>query len=160
MSRRKKIAVLVILILICLSVGWVGSLFTAPAIEGWYAGLNKPWFQPPSWIFGPVWTLLYILMAVAAWLIWKEGGVKKNTAPLIFFGLQLFFNACWSPLFFGLKTPGYAFADITALWMSIIVTSVLFMRKSRIAGLLMLPYLLWVSFAAVLNFAIWRMNAP
>ncbi|MBC8127765.1 MAG: tryptophan-rich sensory protein [Gloeobacteraceae cyanobacterium ES-bin-144] len=144
--------------------GWLFLTFTAASSgyfvrpDGWYAALNKPSWNPPSWLFGPAWTLLYILMAVAAWLVWKEGGWKKQGTALGLFLLQWALNALWTPLFFGLHRPDLALLDIALLWASIIATLIAFLRVKRAAGLLLIPYLVWVTFAAFLNFTIWRMN--
>ena len=146
---------LVVLLILCFAVAGVGGLATAPSIPNWYAALAKPSWTPPSWIFGPVWSVLYLSMAVAAWLVWRRGDA---VVPMTLFGIQLFFNAAWSWLFFGLHSPGAAFIDIVLLWMAITATTVVFWRRSTLAGILFVPYLIWVSFAAVLNLAIWRLN--
>jgi translocator protein len=125
---------------------------------GWYAELEKPAWNPPSWVFGPVWTMLYILMGVAAWLVWERYGAAARLA-LGLFVVQLVFNAAWSWLFFGLQSPGLAFAEIIVLWLLILATTVLFWRARTAAGVLMLPYVAWVTFAMVLNYTIWRLNA-
>ncbi len=125
----------------------------------WYAQLSKPAWNPPNWIFGPVWTALYLMMAVAAWRIWRLGGFGGQRRPLILFFIQLALNAAWSPLFFGLKEPGLAFAEILVLWLAIVLTIAAFRRADRLAAGLLVPYLAWVSFASVLNFTLWRMNA-
>lgn len=145
-------------------VGWVLLTFCAPAfgIFGmpgeWYAGLNKPSWNPPSWVFGPVWSALYTLMAVAAWLVWSRGGWKTQGRALTLYLGQLVLNAAWTPLFFGLHRPDLALIDITALFVMIVATMVAFFKVHRVAGLLLLPYLLWVGFASVLNFTLWWMN--
>ncbi len=144
---------LVALIAICFAVAGIGGLVTTPSIPNWYAGLAKPSWTPPNWLFGPVWSVLYLSMAVAAWLVWRKGG----RWPLVLFAAQLAFNAAWLWLFFGIHSPGAAFIDIVLLWIAIAVTTIAFWRRSVVAGLLFLPYLAWVSFAAVLNFAIWRL---
>ena len=154
-AARKQIFCLAILLILCFVVGGVGGMTTAPNIPIWYAGLAKPPWTPPDWIFGPVWSLLYLSMAVAAWLVWRQ---KDSTPPMVLFGVQLAFNAAWSWLFFGLRSPGAAFADVVLLWTVIVATTVAFWRRSTLAGILFLPYLAWVSFASALNFAIWRMN--
>jgi translocator protein len=146
---------LVVLLILCFAVAGVGGLATAPSIPNWYTGLAKPSWTPPSWVFGPVWSVLYLSMAVAAWLVWRRGDA---VVPMVLFGIQLVFNAAWSWLFFWLHSPGAAFIDIVLLWMAIAVTTVVFWRRSTLAGILFVPYLMWVSFAAVLNFAIWRLN--
>ncbi|MBI4250411.1 tryptophan-rich sensory protein [Candidatus Uhrbacteria bacterium] len=139
--------------------GIVGSVFTVSAIPVWYADLVKPAFNPPAWVFGPVWTVLYALMGIAAFLVWKKGWTQKNVkVALGVFGAQLTLNAAWSILFFGLRNPGFAFADITVLWLLIAATIVAFYRISRPAAYLLVPYILWVSFAAYLNYAIWILN--
>jgi benzodiazapine receptor len=143
-------------LIIALLVGAAGSLFTEPSIPTWYAGLVKPDFNPPNWLFAPVWTALYILMAVAAWRVWRITGTK---APEMWaWMIQLTLNFFWSAIFFSAHLLLSALVEMTALWLAIAVTAVLFFRKDRIAGLLLLPYLAWVSFAWVLNWAIWQLN--
>lgn len=122
----------------------------------WYQSLNKPSWNPPAWIFGPVWTLLYLMMAVAAWLAWKSMPGWRVLRPYF---IQLALNAAWTPVFFGLKQPGWALAVIIALWLAILLTIRSFRSASQAAAWLLSPYLLWVSFATVLNFTLWRMNA-
>ena len=145
--------------------GWVAVTFAAAAMGGlflpgdWYARLQKPAWNPPNWIFGPVWTALYTIMAVTAWLVWKRGGFAGQRRALLFFLLQLIFNALWSPLFFGLKSPALAFVDIALLWLTLSATLVVFWRTSGMAGALLVPYLAWVSFAAALNYALWQLNS-
>lgn len=146
-------------------IGWIALSFAAAAtavfvsIGGWYAGLDKPAWNPPAWIFGPVWSLLYAMMGVAAWLVWRAGGWKVQRRALGWFLLQWLLNALWTPLFFGLHRPGLAFAEIIALWLALAVTLRSFWRVKKAAGILLTPYLAWVSFAAVLNFTIWRLNS-
>ncbi len=144
--------------LLCFLAAGLGSLFTMVSLGGWYAGLAKPSWNPPSWIFGPVWTVLYAMMAVAGWLVWRRGGSQSRIA-LWWFAVQLALNVGWSAVFFGLQLPGLAFFEILLLWIAIAATLLTSWRVSRTAGILLVPYLLWVSFAAVLNFAIWRLNA-
>lgn len=145
--------------------GWVLLCFAAAAIGGffmpgeWYASLKKPSWNPPGWIFGPVWTALYAMMAVAAWLVWRRGGFAAQRGPLMLFLTQLALNAAWAPLFFGWHRPGLAFAEIVLLWLVIAATIAVFRPVSRAAMLLLVPYLAWVSFAVALNFALWRLNA-
>jgi translocator protein len=134
--------------------GGIGSLFQPGA---WYDGLNKPEWNPPSWVFGPVWTALYVMMGVAAWLVWDRYRDEAKGA-LTLFVVQLVFNAGWSAIFFGLQSPGLAFLEILVLWLLIAATIVVFWRHRPLAGALLLPYIGWVSFAAVLNFTIWRLN--
>ncbi|MEX2145074.1 MAG: TspO/MBR family protein, partial [Candidatus Spechtbacterales bacterium] len=150
---------LVITIGVSLSTGAIGSFFTAPAISDWYAGLVKPVLNPPSWIFGPVWTTLYILMGIAAFLIWKRGLKRKDVKiALGIFGGQLVLNTLWSIIFFGLQNPGLALVNIAVLWLAIVWTAVVFYKISRLAAYLLVPYLLWVSFASYLNYSIWLLN--
>lgn len=145
-------------------IGWLALCFAAAgtavfvSTDGWYAGLQKPSWNPPAWVFGPAWSLLYVLMATAAWLVWREGGWKAQGRTLGLFLLQWLLNALWTPLFFGLHRPGLAFAEIVILWLAIAATLASFWRVRKVAGILLLPYLAWVSFAAALNFAIWRLN--
>jgi tryptophan-rich sensory protein len=144
---------------VCELAGVAGSAFTAPAIAGWYAGIAKPELAPPNWVFAPVWTALYALMGVAAFLVWKKGlGRPGVRAALALFGAQLALNVSWSAVFFGLRAPGGAFAVIALLWAAILATIVAFGRLSRPAAWLLAPYLLWVSFAGYLNLMIWRLN--
>jgi benzodiazapine receptor len=124
----------------------------------WYAQLVKPAWTPPNWLFGPVWTALYILMAVAAWLVWKADDFRVVWVALLFYAIQLILNALWSLAFFGLHRIGWAFIDIIALWAAILVTVVLFWRVRVSAAVMMIPYIAWVTFAAVLNYALWRLN--
>lgn len=147
-------------IAICFAAAGLGGLFTTPATQpgGWYEWIAKPSWTPPSWLFGPVWTLLYGAMAVAGWLVWREGGWRARKVALTLFFVQLALNALWSYLFFGLRSPGLAFAEIIALWIAILATLIAFWRVLRLAGGLFVPYLAWVTFAAALNYAVWRLN--
>lgn len=149
---------LAVSIVICFAAAGIGSLLTTPSIEGWYAALQKPSWTPPGWVFGPVWTVLYLSMAIAAWLIWSRAGFSGATIALTLFAVQLVLNVCWSAIFFWAHRPGLAFAEIVLLWLLILATTVAFRRLSRAAAWLISPYLLWVTFAAVLNFGIWRLN--
>jgi translocator protein len=140
---------------LCLSVAAVGGFATASSVIDWYPTLNKPSWNPPSWLFGPVWTVLYIMMAVAAWLVWKQ---DDSRPALILWGGQLALNLAWSFLFFGARSPILGLIDIIAMWLSIAATIFLFAQKSRVAAYLMVPYLCWVSFATALNAAIVMLN--
>jgi benzodiazapine receptor len=137
----------------------VGGLFTGPAIPVWYAGLEKPSFNPPAWVFGPVWTILYGMMSFSLFLVWKQesGSPGRRTALIIYF-IHLVLNVTWTIIFFGLKMPGIALTELILLWISIMATIIAFWRMTRLASLLLVPYLLWVSFATVLNYAIWQLN--
>ena len=157
--KGTKILKLIVSILICQGAGGVGSLFTSPAISTWYVMLQKPSFNPPNWLFAPVWIILFLLMGISLYLIWSKGLENKKTKVVIFvFATQLILNIFWSFLFFGLHLPLYAFAEIIILWLAILLTIVSFYRISKTAGLLLLPYIFWVSFATILNFFIWQMN--
>jgi tryptophan-rich sensory protein len=134
---------------------FVGSRFP---VDDWYAGLTKPAWNPPNWLFAPVWTALYLLMAIAAWLVWRESGFSGAAVPLAVFVLQLILNAGWSWIFFGRHEIRLALIEIVILWLAILWTVLAFWRVSPVAGALLVPYLLWVSFASVLNYAIWRLN--
>jgi benzodiazapine receptor len=150
---------LVVAIAIPLLVGGLSGIATARSVRDWYPTLAKPPFNPPSWVFGPVWTVLYITMGVAAFLVWQKGldsGAVKLALAL--FALQLLLNGLWSVLFFGLRSPATAFAEVLLLWVAIAATLLVFWRVSPVAGTLLLPYLTWVSFAAVLNGSIWILN--
>ncbi|WP_116344377.1 TspO/MBR family protein [Blastopirellula marina] len=157
-STLVQIWVLLAAVALCVAVGIVGALFTTPQIPTWYAGIDKPSWTPPSWIFGPVWTTLYVMMGVAAWLVWRRRPWSAVWPALLLFGIQLILNAIWSPLFFGLESPLLGLIDIVLLWLMIGVTIYCFARLSLGGALLLVPYLLWVSYAACLNFAIWRLN--
>ena len=150
---------LIIALTVPLSVGWIGSLFTSPEINGWYSSLAKPALNPPNWIFGPVWTTLFILMGIAAFLIWRRGLNNKNVqAALAIFVFQLFLNVFWSLLFFGIHSPMVAFTEIISLWLAILALILAAYRVSRPAAYLLIPYVFWVSFATYLNYAIWQLN--
>lgn len=139
--------------------GAIGSFFTMPAIDSWYKEIIRPSFNPPDWVFGPVWALLYILMGVAFYLIWQSDiEKKKKEIAIIFFVIQLALNSLWSILFFGLRNLESSLIEIFVLWLAILINLILFGRIRKSAGWLLLPYLLWVSFAAVLNFSIWQLN--
>lgn len=150
---------LILSLLLCLGIGFLSGFISQSEINTWYATLHKPWWTPPSFIFAPVWVFLYILMGIAFWRVWKVFVVyvnKKNAISL--FIVQLFFNFCWSLLFFKYHSPALAFADSIMLWISILFTILSFSIISRLAAWLMVPYLAWVSYATLLNYAIWNMN--
>ncbi len=150
--------VLALFLVICLATAGLGAAWTNLSVGDWYATIKKPSWNPPNWLFGPVWTALYIGMAVAAWLVWRKNGLADAWLPLLLFVVQLFLNAAWSALFFGMRSPGLALADIVLLWFAILATIVAFGRVSSLAATLLVPYLAWVSFATALNWSIWRMN--
>lgn len=149
---------LVIILFVCLGAGGLGAFATTSEITGWYRTITKPSWNPPDWVFGPVWTTLYVLMAIAAWLVWKPNGFRAAATPLTLFGLQLGLNCAWSFIFFGMHEPGWAFGEILLMWLAIVATMVTFNSHSKLAVCLLSPYLAWVSFASVLNFTIWRLN--
>jgi len=155
--NKNNILKLTISILVCQIAGLIGSFFTSPVIFTWYENIEKPNFNPPNWIFAPVWTILFILMGISLYLIWSNGLKNKKTAIFIF-SVQLILNILWSLLFFGLQVPLYAFIEIIILWLAILLTIISFYKVSKIAGLLLLPYIFWVSFATILNFFIWQLN--
>jgi benzodiazapine receptor len=144
--------------------GFIAITFCAPTIGAyatpgaWYAALSKPAWNPPPWIFGPAWTLLYAMMAVAAWQVWKRGGFAAQRHPLALYFVQLGLNAAWTPIFFGAHALGWALIEIAGLWIAILLTLLRFRRVDAAAGLLFAPYLAWVTFATALNFTLWRLN--
>jgi len=154
-ANRNEWLGLVLALGICFGVAALGSLATLPEIPGWYARLRKPAWTPPNWLFGPMWTTLYAVMAVAAWLVWKRVGWSD---ALWLFAGQLALNLAWSFIFFKFHEPGWAALDIVLLWLAIAVTIFKFADVSIVAAYLLVPYLLWVTYAAALNVAVWRMN--
>jgi tryptophan-rich sensory protein len=146
-------------IIICLAVGGLGSFFTASSVGSWYQTLQKPPLNPPSWVFGPVWTTLYVLMGIALYLIWKQSPLdEKGRRAFAWFFIQLALNFLWSFFFFYLRQPGLAFFEIIFLWLAIAITMWNFSLKSSLAAWLLFPYIAWVSFAMYINFTIWRLN--
>ncbi len=159
MSRlARDIAGLLAFLALCFATAGVGWLWTSMGLTAWYPTLNKPSWNPPNRVFGPVWTILYTAMAISAWLVWRRSGLAGARGPLLLFGLQLVLNAAWTGLFFALRMPALAFGEIVLLWLAILATIVAFARHSVIASLLLVPYLLWVSFAGLLNLTLWLMN--
>lgn len=144
-------------ILFCELAGGIGAIFTTPAINTWYATFEKPVFNPPNWLFAPVWTILFALMGIALYLIWINSAQNKRSAYIIFF-VQLILNILWSSIFFGAKLPGLALVEIIIMWLAVLLTIIYFYKISKPAGLILLPYLLWVSFATVLNYEIFILN--
>lgn len=146
---------LIISIIICQLAGGIGAIFTAESVGTWFLTLNKPSFNPPAWVFAPVWTTLYLLMGIALFLIWKN----KNTGfAVTVFIIQLILNSLWSFLFFGFRNIQYAFIEIILLWLTILLCIILFYKISKTAALLLVPYIIWVSFASALNYELMRLN--
>ena len=161
MSRGivRDIVRLIVSIVVCQLAGGLGAIFTTPAIPTWYASLNKPPFNPPNWVFFPVWTLLYTLMGIAAFLVWRKGlDQRRVRVALGLFGIQLILNLAWTIIFFGLHSLFGAVIAILFLWIFILVNIVTFWRISKPAGALLIPYILWVSFAGLLNVSVWMLN--
>ena len=157
-TTARSIVALAVFLALSFTASAIGGLFTYPAIPGWYQGLEKPSWTPPDAVFGPVWTVLYILMAVAAWLVWKRGGWTAQRGPLTLWGVQLVLNSLWSILFFGMRNPALGLMEIVILWLAILTTLIAFWKVSRLAGGLLVPYLAWVSYASALNYSIFRLN--
>ena len=150
---------LLISIAIPLLVGAISAYFTVTGVESWYQTIQKPSWNPPNWIFGPVWTTLYVMMGVAFWMVWKEDTSRElKMIAVILFGVQLILNFLWSFIFFKLELPGFAFLEILFLWIAILATIFAFAQVNKTAAWLLVPYISWVSFAAILNFTIWRLN--
>lgn len=147
-----------VFLLLCFLVAAAGGAVTAMSVNDWYQGLEKPGFTPPDALFAPVWTALYALMAVAAWRVWRSSGFRDARWPLLAFAVQLGLNLGWSVLFFGMNLIGAALVEMIALLAAIVVTAMLFARRDRWAGVMLVPYVVWVGYALVLNASIWRLN--
>ena len=158
MPPNRSIAALVLAVALSLLPGALGAIATGSSVGTWYQEIEKPDWTPPDAVFGPVWTLLYVSMGVAVWIVWSHAEGKTRRVAVAMFGTQLLLNAAWSFLFFGMRSPGWALLEIILLWLAIVVTLVLFTRIRPWAGALLVPYLLWVTFAAALNAAIWKIN--
>lgn len=157
--NRPRTLVVILFVSLCLAAGFIGSVFTTPYIPTWYETLNKPSFNPPNWLFGPVWTTLYILMGIAASIVWAEKKKKdQRKKGLILFSIQLVLNVLWSIVFFTFQAPTAACVMVVALWIGIFLSIRAFMPISKQAAYLLLPYLAWVSFASILNFSIAWLN--
>ncbi len=155
----KDIAKLLISIIICQAAGFIGSLFTTPNIPTWYATLKKPGFAPPNWLFAPAWTILFLLIGIALYLVWRQGWNNPPVkSAMIIFIVHLVVNILWSVVFFGLKSPLAGFFVIVTLWFLILLTIIYFTNVSKTAGILLIPYIVWVSFASVLNFMLYKLN--
>lgn len=159
LSTASNVIGFLVFVLVSEAAGAIGAIYTTPAIKTWYVGLTKPSFNPPNWLFGPVWTTLFLIMGIGAFLVWRHGLSNKGVKlALMLFIIQLALNIMWSVIFFGLHAPLAAFIEIIVLWLMIAATAVYFYKVSVPAGVLMLPYILWVGFAAVLNFSIYALN--
>lgn len=158
MFDRESWISLVPFIVVCFAAAGIGSFFTNTSVNTWYAQLRKPDWTPPNWLFAPVWTTLYVLMAISAWLVWRGTEWSAARSALVLFAIQLALNTLWSLVFFGLREVRLAFVEIMLLWMMIVATAVAFRPLSPLAACLLLPYLLWVGFASYLNFRIWQIN--
>jgi tryptophan-rich sensory protein len=145
-------------IALCLLVSAIGGAVTYTSVNSWYQDLIKPPFTPPDWLFSPVWITLYLLMGVSAWLIWSQTDHKSKKLPLSIFGVQLGLNLAWSFIFFGARSVGWALIEISFLWVAIVINIYLFWRINNLAGWLLIPYILWVTFAAILNSSIYELN--
>ena len=157
--KLEEIGKVIVFIIICQMAGIIGSFFTFDSVGGWYAELAKPELSPPNWVFGPVWITLYSLMGIAAYLVYKKGFNKKRIKTAVYvFGGQLVFNALWSIIFFGLQSVFVALLCIIVLLALIVWTTILFWKISKPAAILMIPYIIWVSFATFLNYSIWMLN--
>ncbi|WP_295138026.1 TspO/MBR family protein [uncultured Reyranella sp.] len=158
LGTGRDLLALALLVGICLGIGGLGGAVTASSVTEWYPTLNKPSFNPPNWVFGPVWTTLYAMMGIAAWRVWRSADRDSARGPLAVFALQLAVNLGWSIAFFGLRDPGLAVAVILVLDLLVLATALMFRRIDGLAALLLVPYLAWIAFATVLNFAVWRLN--
>jgi translocator protein len=169
-NAQQNIIRLGISITVPLAAGIIGAIFTAESVSTWYQTIEKPWFTPPGWIFSPAWTALYILMGVSLFFVWKtstnridddkeESQCSRKSIAFTAFGIQLMLNVLWSFLFFGLRSPQLAFAEIVILLTSIVITTIIFFRISKLASGLMLPYAGWVTFASLLNLQVWLLNS-
>lgn len=152
-----KILKLLSSIVICFIAGIIGSLYTSNSVQTWYAYIEKPIFNPPNWLFAPVWTLLYVLIGISLFLVW-ESKTKNKKKAYIFFAIQLLLNTFWSIIFFGYHNLFFAFIEIIVLWIMILLTIIEFYKISKTTLYLLLPYLLWVSFATILTFSVWQLN--
>ena len=156
--NRRTILTTLAGIAVAQAAGLVGLILMGSGLRDWYPKLKRPSYNPPGWVFGPVWTALYTLMGIAVAVVWRREAGERRTLALTLFGTQLLLNALWSGAFFGLRSPLAGLADMLALWLAIVATMIVFMTLSPLAALLLVPYLVWVSFASLLNFAVWRRN--
>ena len=160
LTRRLDLFGLFVFVTLCLLVSAAGGMVTATSVDTWYQALAKPSFNPPDWVFAPVWTTLYFLMGVSGWRVWRRSALRATRGALALFGLQLFLNFAWSVLFFGFQRIDLALIDIAILFVAIVANMIVFWRIERLATLLLVPYAAWVVFAIVLNVSIWLLNVP
>ena len=158
LGTGRDLLALALFVAVCLAIGGLGGAVTASSVTEWYPTLNKPSFNPPNWVFGPVWTTLYVMMGIAAWRVWRAADRDTARGPLALFALQLVVNLGWSIAFFGLRDPGLAVVVILVLDLLVLATALMFRRVDRPAEWLLVPYLGWIAFATVLNIAVWRLN--
>lgn len=158
MTPGQKFLALAVCLAACFVVAGIGGYATSTSVQDWYPTLKKPAWNPPNSVFGPVWTALYLGMGFAAWLVWTKAGFNAARLPLTLFVVQLVLNLAWSFFFFAFRNPGAAFVELCVLWLTIVATLVAFWRVSALAGVLLIPYLAWVSFAGVLNYTVWQLN--
>jgi len=149
---------LIVFMILCFSAAALGSVFTSYSLKTWYLTIKKPSWNPPDKVFAPVWTVLYVMMAVAGWMVWERLPQKGFSTPMVLFFVQLVLNTVWSAVFFALRSPGWAFVEVVILWVFIALTMISFWAIYWVSGVLFSPYFLWVSFASVLNYAVWRLN--
>ncbi|HSC08546.1 MAG TPA: TspO/MBR family protein [Steroidobacteraceae bacterium] len=157
-GRGSDLLGLAAFVALCFGAAALGGLVTAESVTTWYPTLNKPAFNPPDWVFGPAWTLLYLMIAVAGWRAWRASRTVGVRPAMALYAVQLALNVAWSFLFFGARSIGFALAEIVLLLTVIVINLVMFWRVDRLAGWLLVPYAAWVSFASILNFALWRLN--
>lgn len=157
-SQKMELIGLVSWLAVCHSVGAVGAILTMSGLSNWYPSIQKPSFNPPNWVFAPVWMFLYTMMGLSAWLVWRERRAAQLQTPLGWFTIQLALNLAWSSLFFALEHPGLAFVDSVMMSLAILATIISFWKVSHTASIMLIPYLAWVIFATVLNYTIWQLN--
>lgn len=163
MNSRQRIRDLIglaVIMAVCLAVSGIGGAITATSVDTWYRTLEKAPFNPPDWVFAPVWTTLFVLMAIAAWRVWRRAGFTAGRGALVVFAAQLTMNLAWSYLFFGLRRIELALVEIVVLLLAIVATTILFWRIDRLAGALFVPYVLWVGYATALTASLWMLNRP
>jgi len=157
-STASQVIGLIVCVVICFMVAAIGGYATTSSIDVWYAGITKPTWNPPNWIFGPVWSTLYLMMAISLWLVWRKSGITNAKFAIGIFAVQLVLNLLWSIIFFAMHQLGWALVEVIMLWSAIVLTIIVFHKHSKPAAYLLIPYLLWVTFASFLNYTIWSLN--